>query len=303
MGPELSFNMALAALLLTLGTIIVTLMNFHKSAGRVTVEMNAALLDPARSLLSNNKGKWGLDTQDHGRRGIELAKIVIENPGRTGATITGVAFRIEGAKDPDLAMGVVPLETRHLGHTTTAIGIPHRLEPYDQVVYLVDFWSAVRSTFADEPNLRQLNILATVKVAGQPHPYTSTNHGYWTIRREWASVVAPYQKQTAQNVILEALTNVFSNSGQNSYLIDIASEVERRLNAESSSTDITTTLQNVLGPGGPYNNRELLGDYDVLSLVWFGNDVKQRFEEIGANLIWSVPLTVPKNSAPEEVTP
>ncbi|WP_353710745.1 hypothetical protein [Arthrobacter sp. K5] len=101
-----------------------------------------------------------------------------------------------------------------MGSTTAADDLPHRLEPYDQVVYLVDFWEVVNYVFAEEPQLRQVNIWVSVKVAGQPQPYDSRKHGYWSIRREWVSVLAPYTKRSAHSVILAALMNVFENAGQ-----------------------------------------------------------------------------------------
>ncbi|WP_353710744.1 hypothetical protein [Arthrobacter sp. K5] len=101
MDPSLSFVMALAALLLTVVNIVVTVVLFRRSAGQVVVEMNAALLNPARALISNDKGTWGLDLLNYDPTGVELSKIVIENPGRTAATVTKLDIRVEGAANSD----------------------------------------------------------------------------------------------------------------------------------------------------------------------------------------------------------
>ncbi|MGN7149183.1 hypothetical protein ACTHQ6_09355 [Arthrobacter sp. SAFR-179] len=117
MDPTLSFVMALIALVLTVVNITVTVVNFNKSAGRVVVEMNAALLNPARSLVANDKGTWGLRLLNYASTGVELVKVVIENPGRTAATIAKLDFRVEGSADADFAMGVKPIAIKNLSRT------------------------------------------------------------------------------------------------------------------------------------------------------------------------------------------
>lgn len=294
MDPTLSFVMALAALLLTVVNVVVTVVLFGKSAGQVVVEMNAALLNPARALIANDKGTWGVDALIHGSRGIELSKIVIENPGRTAATVTKLEIRVEGSADSDFAMGVRPLAIKQLsntlGHTTAGDDLPHRLEPYDQVVYLVDFWAVVNYVFAEKPQLRQINIWASVKVAGQPQPYDSKKHGYWSIRREWVSLLPPYTKRSAHSVILAELVNVFENSGRNPYLEDLASRLEQCISAESESQEIASALQQILGPSGDFDGA-ILGSYDVWALIMFGFDLKRRLTVLGDDLIWANPST------------
>lgn len=287
--PTLSFVMAVAALLLTLVNITVTVVNFRKSAGHVIVEMNAALLNPTRSLISNDKGTWGLDLGEYNLTGVELAKVVIENPGRTAATITKLDFRVEGSANPDFAMGVRSIAVKKLsetlGGTTTSDGLPHRLEPYDQVVYLLDFWAVANHVFAQEPHLRQINIWASVKVAGQPQAYDSKNHGYWAIRREWVSFIAPYTRRSAHSIILAELMNVFDDPGQGRWLPQLASKIEQRITPESMSTDITSTLQQIIGPG--WDGDSPFGQHDVWRLIAFGFEVKQRLDAIGENVTWA----------------
>lgn len=289
MDPVVSFWMAFAALLLTLVNIAVTIRNFNMSAGQVVVQMNAALLNPTRSLAENDKGTWGLKLLKYDSTSVELAKIVIENPGRTAATITKLEFRVEGSVDPDLAMSVRPIAVKQLGSFTAADNLPHRLEPYDQVVYLLDFWAVVDHVFAEEPQLRQINIWASVKVAGQPQPYGSKGHGYWTVRRDWISFVAPYTRRSAHSIVLAELMNLFENPGQNPYLVDLASKIEQRITPDSSSFDITSVLQGILGPGGDFNG-DVLGPYNVWGIITFGFDVKQRLDALGENVIWAPPI-------------
>lgn len=276
--------MALVALTLSLVNTLVSVIIFRKAAGRVVVQMNTSLLNPGRSLLSNDKGTWGLDTHTYDENGVELAKIVIENPGRTAATLTMVELRIEGSKDPDLAMAVRPIEVRHIGGVSSVPNFNYRLEPFDQVVYLVDFWSVVSYVFNEEPELRQINVCASVKVAGQNNRYDSKKHGYWTIRREWASLRGPYMRRTARSVILAELVNVFDNPGHNPYLTDLSVKLENQLSHASSPADITEALQQIALLGGEY--RGILGDVNVWALIRFGWDVKHRLQTLGQQVIW-----------------
>lgn len=289
MDPTLSFVMALAALLLTVVNILVTVVLFKKAAGQVVVEMNTALLNPARALTANDKGTWGLDPLEYDPTGVELAKIVIENPGRTAATITKLDIRVEGSTDSDFAMGLRPIAIKQLsstlGNTTADDRLPYRVEPYDQVVYLVDFWGVVNYVFAEEPQLRQINIWASVKVAGQPEPFDSRKHGYWTIRRGWISVLAPYTSRSAHSIILAELLDVFEDPGQNPYLADLATRLEQRISAESESQEITSALQQILGPGGDFDG-SIFGSYNVWALITFGFNMKRRLEGLGEKVIW-----------------
>lgn len=290
MDPVVSFWMAFAALLLTVVNIAVTIRNFNMSAGQVEVQMDAALLNPTRSLVANHDGKWGLRLGNYDSTGVELAKVVIENPGRTAATITQLDFRVEGSTNPDFAMGVrsiaVKKLTETLGGTTISDGLPHRLEPYDQVVYLLDFWSIANHVFEQEPQLRQITLWASVKVAGQPEHYHSRKHGHWIIRREWVSFISPYTKRSAHSIILAELMNVFDDPGQSRWLPQLATKIEQRITAESTATDITFVLQELIGPGWDSGDSPF-GQSDVWSLIAFGFEVKSRLDAIGDNVTWS----------------
>ncbi|GGJ20424.1 hypothetical protein [Paenarthrobacter histidinolovorans] len=289
MDPTSSFVMALAALVLTVANITATVVNFRKSAGHVVVEMNAALLNPTRSLLSNDKGTWGLLLGEYRSTGFELAKIVIENPGRTAATITQLDLRVTGSSNPAFAMGVKAITVKKLSETlggvTTSEGLPYRLEPFDQAVYLVDFWAVVRHVFTQEPHLREINVWVSVKIAGQPRPYDSKSHGYWTIRREWVSFVSPYTQRSAHSIILAELMNVFDDPGEIRWLPQLASRIEQKITPESDPIDITSVLQEIIGPGWDSGGSSL-GPHDVWRLMFFGDEVKQRLDAIGKNVIW-----------------
>lgn len=286
MDPALSFVMALAALLLTVGNMVLTAVLFRKSAGRVVVQMVTALLDPGHSLLTNDKGTWGLDTLAYETSGVELAKVVIENPGRIGATITKVSLRIEGAANPDLEIAVRPLKIQSLAGVSPDAAPPHRLEPFDQVIYLLDFWTVVNHVFSEEPRLRQVNIWASVKVAGQQDTYDSKSHGYWTVRREWASFMAPYTTKSARSIILSELMNVFDEAGDNPLLSDLAAKIEERISKESSGAEITAAFQQVMLLGEDHWV-DLLGQPNVMAFIRLGWNVRNRVNAVGLKVTWT----------------
>lgn len=288
--PTLAFVMALIALILTLITITVNILNFKMSAGHVAVEMQAALLNPTRSLVSNEGGGWGLNVGEFRPTGMELAKVVIDNPGRTGATIADLVLRAEGSEHTVSTHGVRAIAVEKLSDTlggiTTAGGLPHRLEPYDRAVYLIDFWAVADQIFKKEPQLRQVNLWASVKVAGQPHTYESKKRGYWTIRRDWASLISPYSEQSAENIILTELMRVFDEPGQTRWLPQLASKIERRIGRDGDAGDITAALQQVIGPGWDGGDSPF-GSHDVWRLMSFGFQVREKLDSVGANVIWT----------------
>jgi hypothetical protein len=288
MDATTAFVMALIAIVLTAINILVTVRNFQKTGGSVTVQMQPAVLNPGRSLLADeNGGGWGFDPLNYNTDGAELAKVIVENPGRTAVTITRVAIRIVGASDRDLSFGVVPLKVSKLGAVTTTTEIPGRLEAYDQAIFLFDFWSSVSQVFQEDPQLRQVNIFATVKVAGKSHPYDSMGRGFWTIRREWCSFIPPFTRKEAESLVLAELMDLFVDPAENIYLNELSKTIAQRLSPQSTSTEITDVLQSVLGPGDSCS--KLLGPVDPMSLVMFGSALEERLDEVGENVVWPTP--------------
>jgi hypothetical protein len=195
-------------------------------------------------------------------------------------------LRIEGASDSDLEIAVRPLKVRTLSGVSASADPPHRLEPFDQVIYLLDFWTVVNHVFAEEPKLRQVNVWASVKVAGQQDAYDSKNHGYWTVRREWASFVAPYTAKTARSIILSELIGMFEDPADNPYLSDLSAKIEERISKESSGAEITEVFQQIMFLREERWS-ELLGQPDVMAFIGFGWKVERRLKAVGQNVLWT----------------
>lgn len=276
--------MAIIALVLTAINIMVTISLFRKTAGRVNVKMDASVLSPGRSLATNNTGSWGLDVAEYNVRGIEVAKVSIENPGRIGATITKIELRIEGSKDPDLAVALQPLEVRHRGGTSTAGSSTHRLEPFDEVVYLFDFWQALDYVFDAEPKLLTVRVRVQVKVAGQKDYYTSIKHGYWNVSREWVTFQAPWTKRSIDAIVMSELASVSNDRAILPYLDDLSATIASRLDAKSSALQITKIFQEVICFGE--DNAIFAETFNVWAAIAFGTQVKRRVDNLGDRVIW-----------------
>ena len=73
------------------------------------------------------------------------------------------------------------------------------------------------------------------------------------------------------------------------YLGQLASLIEEQISSASSPSQITSVLQNILGPGGEFKG-DILGSYNVWGLIRFGSDSKSRLDAIGSNVIWTPSL-------------
>lgn len=182
-----------------------TTWRIHKdSGGRVKVQMNAAAYFPYAGtgrLGRNDKGKFSL--QETPEPLVELAQIVIENPGRTGVTVTGVGMRIEGLNRANYTV-ITPRAflLEGFGGWEARPEEYFRLEPYDRRTLLFDYWSIVDAEFDKDPSLRELTIHAEVTVAGHDNPFDSKCHGYWRIHRHFVSAVNGHTIRRPRNIIL-----------------------------------------------------------------------------------------------------
>lgn len=192
------------ALIVSAITAFITWKNHHDSGGRVKVQMNTAAYQPyagTGSLLRNDKGTFFL--QESRDPSVELAQIIIENPGRTGVTVTGVGLRIEGLNRANYTV-ITPRAflLEGFGGSDARPDDYFRLEPYDRRALLFDYWSLVDSEFEKDPSLQELTIHAQVTVAGHDDPFDSKHHGYWRIKRNFVSAVGGHTIRRPRNIIL-----------------------------------------------------------------------------------------------------
>ncbi|MCY1676846.1 hypothetical protein OVA06_19435 [Pseudarthrobacter sp. SL88] len=205
-GMDLSPTDMIAGLALLVACVAAwTTWRIHKdSGGRVQVQMNAAAYFPYAGtgrLERSEKGKFFLNESPE--PSVELAQIIIENPGRTGVTVTGVGLRIEGLNRANHSI-ITPRSflLEGYGGSDARPEDYFRLEPYDRRTLLFDYWSILDAEFDKDPSLRELTIHAEVTVAGHSNPFDSKHHGYWRIQRDFVSAVGGHTIRRPRNIIL-----------------------------------------------------------------------------------------------------
>lgn len=223
--------------------------HLHDDAGgRVIVEMNAAgyeVSTGAGILHRDLSGDFHLEEQ----RGpmVELCQIVIENPGRTGVTVTGASLRIEGTGTKYKTVGARSFSLQGFG-AQDAVRVPFfRLEPYDRRTLLLDYWSVVDGEFDKNPSLQEITIYAEVTVAGHKNSFTSVAHGYWRIRRQQISAVGDHLLRRPRNILLAYLARrSFDDLAHLNSFDDFVVTVEETANLQWSSKELRAHLDYLL---------------------------------------------------------
>lgn len=283
MDPTTAFFMALAALILTVSNITVTIANHRNTAGRVVVEMNAALLVPGRGVQTTPEGTWGLRPYEGPRYGVELAQVVLQNPGRTGATVLGVELEIQGAQELVYRETPEAFELRDHGTVSATKDRKCRLDPFDQTTYLLDFWHVVDEVFQNEPTLRTINVRAATNVAGQNNPYNSAKHGWWTIPRHHVSLLPPYTRRSARSVILLELMRAAEDPAHNPYLDDLAGKLEHAIAPSSSGVEIGEALAALT------REAPLYGEWKLFPFAMASLFIHKKLAYLGDRVHWSQP--------------
>ncbi len=148
--------------------------------------LNAATWEPNARLTTNNTGKWKMKAGEFGRvskENIELAQLVVENPGRTAITVhrPSLAISTRGKKGYFVTPRMFKLE--NYGSDTATAETVVRIDPYDRVTFLLDYWSVIHSKLDNSQNKR-INVRGSVLVAGRKHPRRSPRRLTWKIPKE-----------------------------------------------------------------------------------------------------------------------
>ncbi|MFJ9749797.1 hypothetical protein [Streptomyces chartreusis] len=151
--------------------------------GRVRVYLNAATWEPDARLTTNNTGKWKMQAGEFGgaaKENIELAQLVVENPGRTAITIhrPGLAISTRGKKEYFVTPRMFKLE--NYGSDTATAETVVRIDPYDRVTFLLDYWSVIHSPLAESQSTH-ISVRGSVLVAGRKRPRKSSKRLAWKI--------------------------------------------------------------------------------------------------------------------------
>lgn len=157
--------------------------------GRVRVYLNTAIWEPEFMLLTNRSGRFALQNDHHARsvtygRALELAQLVVENPGRVPVTIysPGLTISGHGKKNHSIVPRMFKTEGS-FGPDEAVSDTVVRLEPYGRVTFLLDHWSVMPSLLKESPK-GQVIVRGYVGVAGRTkRPQKSSWKLRWQINR------------------------------------------------------------------------------------------------------------------------
>lgn len=177
----LSFAAALAALIWQFAKHVL-------DGGRVRVYLNAAIWEPDFMLATNRSGRLLLKDDQSARavvrgRALEVAQLVVENPGRIPVTVysPGLAFSGHGKKSHSMVPRMFGTDGAY-GPDDALTDSVVRIEPYGRVTFLLDFWSVIPGVLEDTPK-GEVVVRAQVDVAGKRFPQRSSRRKRWRIRR------------------------------------------------------------------------------------------------------------------------
>uniref|UniRef100_UPI001F344624 hypothetical protein n=1 Tax=Streptomyces sp. NRRL F-6674 TaxID=1463877 RepID=UPI001F344624 len=134
----------------------------------------------------NRSGEWGIDTEGLGKPGdenLELAQLVVENPGRTAITVYTPSLAIMGTDKPDYTICPRFFELKEFGADSSTSETSVRIDPYDRVTFLLDLWSVIPRVLR-EANGGNVQIRGCVLVAGRAKPCKSPKRRAWKVTPE-----------------------------------------------------------------------------------------------------------------------
>jgi hypothetical protein len=197
-GPEFlgvplavwAFAVSLLSFLIALSALGWQVTKHFLDGGRVKVYLNTAILYPEFMIATNHSGKHQLQNKHpamevtRNGKALELAQLVVENPGRTALTIysPGLQFSGHGKKNHTVVPRMFETEGT-FGADGAVTDTVVRLEPYARVTFLLDYWSSVPGLLKHAPK-GYVDIRGHVSVAGRTkRPQRSSYRKRWRIRR------------------------------------------------------------------------------------------------------------------------
>lgn len=179
----LALFVAAAGFLVALFTLGWQIYKHILDGGRVRVYLNAATWEPGIKLTTNNTGKWEMSVGAFGkiaRENIELAQLVVENPGRAATTIhsPGLSIVVKGEPERHIVPRMFKLDD--YGSNTAMAETVVRIDPYDRVTFLLDYWSVITDHLTI-PQAAEVKVRGSVLVAGHKRPRRSSRRRAWKI--------------------------------------------------------------------------------------------------------------------------
>lgn len=175
--------------------------------GRVRVYLNTAIWEPEFMLMTNRSGRFALQNDGHAHsvthgRALELAQLVVENPGRVPVTIYSPGLSVSGHGKKDHSIVPRMFQTKGaFGPEEAVSDTVVRLEPYGRVTFLLDYWSVIPSLLKEAPKGRVV-VRGYVGVAGRTkRPQMSTWKLRWQIDRGTYTAIEGSPKFTPFSVM------------------------------------------------------------------------------------------------------
>lgn len=184
-----ALGVSLFSFLIALGSLGWQVAKHFLDGGRVKVYLNAAIWEPEVSLTTNRSGKLKLQADDSARsvthgKALELAQLVVENPGRAAVTIYSPGLSISGHGKRHHSLVPCMFSTDgSFGPDNAVTDTVVRLDPYARVTFLLDYWSVMPSIMKETQKDRVF-LRGFVGVAGRTkHPQQSRRRLRWQIER------------------------------------------------------------------------------------------------------------------------
>ncbi|MEU6850627.1 hypothetical protein ABZ901_11955 [Actinacidiphila alni] len=159
--------------------------------GRVKVYLNPAILEPNFRLITNRNGKWPISTKDldHVKpENLEVAQLVVENPGRTAVTVYTPSLAVYGVRNQEYTIAPRMFNLEKFGSDSASTENVVRINPYDRATFLLDYWSIVPRVLS-EAGSSGIRLRGNVSVAGRRRSRKSKRRLQWRIPQgSWTSV-------------------------------------------------------------------------------------------------------------------
>lgn len=136
--------------------------------------------------LTNRPGRFALKNDNTARsvthgRALELAQLVVENPGRVPLTVYSPGLSISGHGKKNHSLVPRMFATEAFGPDKAVTDTVVRLEPYGRVTFLLDYWSVMPNLLKEAPR-GKVTVRGFVGVAGRTkRPQKSSWRRRWQI--------------------------------------------------------------------------------------------------------------------------
>lgn len=254
--------------------------------GRVKVYLNTAVWEPGHSIATNRSGKFMLrggsekHSVTHGQA-LELAQLVVENPGRTAVTVysPGLHFSGHGRKNHTVVPRMFALGDA-FGPDSATTETVVRLEPYARATFLLDFWPGIPRLIKDAPAGRVV-VRGHVNVAGRTNrPQRSSFRKRWKISAGTYTAIEGSPDFTPLAVLWREL---FVRLPENAQVDRNASETKRPLTRELANFVLDQAMSKFDEQPSLEDLKKALEDSvqkQGLSLVGYGLFVWEGYEAL-----------------------